>query len=79
MFEIYGVTQDEVNNLLDKIRKVSSTTVTGNNPYTITGDGVEFSAFYNAQDTTLQVTVNKKPFFISIDYIKTSLEEQFNG
>lgn len=84
-FVIQNVNPPVLNKLIGELTANGTTTtkapvIAGSDveTYSIKGHGVEAIASHNTKTNELSVTVNKKPFFVTVDHVETGLEEALN-
>jgi hypothetical protein len=76
-FTVYA-TRDQIATLLDKLKAAGASVLADEGPdsWAISGHGVEAVAQYAEADQILQVSVIKKPWYVSIGVIESQLKNQ---
>jgi len=77
MFTLPGITRAQIENLSAKLMGSGALmTEAPVNQWLIQGHGVSAKAQYDPNTSVLTVTVNQKPFFVSIEHIEEGLKAQ---
>jgi len=78
--KIYPVYEHQIEGLISNL-KAHDTNVTPNadGSYSISGHGVEATAIFTPDNNELNISVAKKPFYVSMDRIQNGIEEALRG
>jgi hypothetical protein len=74
-FTITGVTQDQVNALIEKLQRSAVVSAPQPNRWDISGHGITATANYLPETSTLTVSVKNKPWYISLSTVESTLRE----
>jgi hypothetical protein len=77
MFTLQKVTQKQIDTLTGGLDKAGVDVAAGKTPnsYTINGHGIAADAIFDPTDSTLTVTITRKPFFIPESTIEHGIIE----